>query len=120
MKIGHLRAYIRWSKIRAATSISVSVLFSSWAEWPPDPVKSFNPFARDGEQLDVAEMTLDHFEALAIAFAGKAPAQGREHRTVNMDVGALRRVLKRLKHWRRPEDDVKMLTESGGAPLAAY
>jgi integrase len=34
-----------------------------------------------------------------------------------MDVGALRQVLKRFKHWRRLEDDVKMLTESGGAPI---
>jgi integrase len=34
-----------------------------------------------------------------------------------MDVGALRRVLKRFKHWHRLEDDVKMLTESGGAPI---
>src|SRR5204862_3297068 len=37
--------------------------------------------------------------------------------TVNMDVGVLRRVLKRFKHWHRLEDDVKMLTESGGAPI---
>ena len=34
-----------------------------------------------------------------------------------MDVGALRRVLKRFKQWRRLEDDVKMLTESGGEPI---
>jgi integrase len=34
-----------------------------------------------------------------------------------MDVGVLRRVLKRFKHWHRLEGDVKMLTESGGAPI---
>ena len=34
-----------------------------------------------------------------------------------MDVGALRQVLKRFKQWRRLEDDVKMLTESGGEPI---
>ena len=34
-----------------------------------------------------------------------------------MDVGALRQVLKRFKQWRRLEDDVKMLTEAGGAPV---
>lgn len=34
-----------------------------------------------------------------------------------MDVGVLRRVLKGFKHWHRLEDDVKMLTESGGAPI---
>ena len=37
--------------------------------------------------------------------------------TVNMDIGALRQVLKRFKQWRRLEDDVKMLTESGGEPI---
>ena len=34
-----------------------------------------------------------------------------------MDVGVLRRILKRFKHWHRLEDDVKMLTESGGSPI---
>ncbi len=34
-----------------------------------------------------------------------------------MDVGALRQVLRRFKQWRRLEDDVKMLTEAGGAPV---
>jgi integrase len=34
-----------------------------------------------------------------------------------MDVGALRQVLKRYRLWKRIEDDVKMLTESGGAPI---
>ena len=34
-----------------------------------------------------------------------------------MDIGALRQVLKRFKQWRRLEDDVKMLTESGGEPI---
>jgi integrase len=34
-----------------------------------------------------------------------------------MDVGALRQVMKRFKQWRRLEDDVKMLTESGGEPI---
>jgi integrase len=34
-----------------------------------------------------------------------------------MDIGAVRRVLKRFKQWRRLEDDGKMLTESGGAPI---
>ena len=36
---------------------------------------------------------------------------------VNMDIGALRQVLKRFKQSRRLEDDVKMLTESGGEPI---
>jgi hypothetical protein len=29
-----------------------------------------------------------------------------------MDVGALRQALKRFKQWRRPKDDITVLTES--------
>jgi integrase len=50
-------------------------------------------------------------------FQAKRRLDKASNRTVNMDVGALRRVLKRFKHWHRLEDDVKMLTESGGAPV---
>ena len=50
-------------------------------------------------------------------FQAKRRLEGASNRTVNMDVGVLRRVLKRFKHWHRLEDDVKMLTESGGAPV---
>lgn len=46
----------------------------------------------------------------------KRRLQGSSKRTINMDVGALRQVLRRLQ-WRRLEDDVKMLTEAGGAPV---
>ena len=42
------------------------------------------------------------------------------NRTVNMDVGALRQVMKRFKQWRRFEDDVKMLTEAGGGAGRPY
>jgi hypothetical protein len=34
-----------------------------------------------------------------------------------MDVGALRKVLKRYGHWRRLEDHVSMLSETQGAPV---
>ena len=50
-------------------------------------------------------------------FQAKRRLEGAGNRTVNMDVGALRQVLKRFKQWRRLEDDVKMLTESGGEPI---
>jgi integrase len=50
-------------------------------------------------------------------FQAKRRVDGASNRAVNMDVGALRRVLKRFKHWHRLEDDVKMLTESGDAPI---
>jgi hypothetical protein len=50
-------------------------------------------------------------------FQAKRRLEGAGNRTVNMDVGALRQVLKRFKQWRRLEDDVRMLTESGGEPI---
>ena len=50
-------------------------------------------------------------------FQAKRRLEGASNRTINMDVGALRQVLKRFKQWRRLEDDVKMLTEAGGAPV---
>jgi hypothetical protein len=34
-----------------------------------------------------------------------------------MNVGALRQVMKRFKQWRRLEDEVRMLTESGSEPI---
>ena len=50
-------------------------------------------------------------------FQAKRRLEGAGNRTINMDVGALRQVLRRFKQWRRLEDDVKMLTESGGVPV---
>jgi hypothetical protein len=50
-------------------------------------------------------------------FQPQRRVEGASNRTVNMDVGALRQVLRRFKQWRRLEDDVKMLTEAGGAPV---
>jgi integrase len=50
-------------------------------------------------------------------FQAKRRVEGASNRTVNMDIGALRQVMKRFKQWRRLEDDVKMLTESGGEPV---
>ena len=34
-----------------------------------------------------------------------------------MDVGALRKVLKRYGHWRRLQDHITMLSESEGPPI---
>ena len=50
-------------------------------------------------------------------FQAKRRLEGADNRTVNMDIGALRQVLRRFKQWRRLADDVKMLTESGGEPI---
>ena len=77
----------------------------------------------DRERLEVVKRYLSDVKLSAISreviegFQAKRRLDGASNRTVNMDVGVLRRVLKRFKHWHRLEDDVKMLTESGGSPI---
>ncbi len=43
-------------------------------------------------------------------------AKGISNRTINMDVGVLRQMLKRAKRWKFLNDDVKPLPENTGAP----
>lgn len=50
-------------------------------------------------------------------FQARRKLDGVSNRTINMDVGALRKVLKRYGHWRRLEDHVSMLSETQGAPV---
>jgi integrase len=50
-------------------------------------------------------------------FQAKRKLDGVSNRTVNMDVGALRKVLKRYGHWRRLQDHVAMLSEAEGPPI---
>lgn len=50
-------------------------------------------------------------------FQAKRKLDGVSNRTVNMDVGVLRKVLKRYGHWRRLQDHVQMLSETEGAPI---
>ena len=77
----------------------------------------------DRERLEVVKRYLGDMRLSSITretiegFQAKRRVDGASNRTVNMDVGALRQVLKRFKQWHRLEDDVKMLTESGGAPI---
>ena len=77
----------------------------------------------DRERLEVVKRVLGDVRLSAISarviegFQAKRRVEGASNRTVNMDVGVLRKVLKRFKQWRRLEDDVKMLTESGGEPV---
>lgn len=77
----------------------------------------------DRERLEVVKRHFGDVRLSAISreliegFQAKRRLEGASNRTVNMDVGVLRRVLKRFKHWHRLEDDVRMLTESGGAPI---
>jgi integrase len=77
----------------------------------------------DRERLEVVKRVLGDVRLSAITgrtilgFQAKRRVEGASNRTVNMDVGVLRKVMKRFKQWRRLEDDVKMLTESGGEPV---
>ncbi len=77
----------------------------------------------DRERLDVVKRVLGDVRLSTITarviegFQAKRRLEGASNRTVNMDIGALRRVMKRFKQWRRVEDDIKMLTESGGEPV---
>lgn len=79
--------------------------------------------AFDRERLEVVKRVLGDVRLSAITarsiegFQAKRRLEGASNRTVNMDVGALRQVMKRFKQWRRLEDDIRMLTESGGEPV---
>jgi integrase len=50
-------------------------------------------------------------------FQAKRKLDRVSNRTVNMDVGALRKVLKRYGHWRRLQDHITMLSEAEGPPI---
>jgi integrase len=77
----------------------------------------------DRERLEVVKRVLGDVRLATITartiegFQARRRLEGASNRTINMDIGALRQVMKRFKQWRRVEDDVKMLTESGGEPL---
>jgi integrase len=49
--------------------------------------------------------------ALINQYIADRVAEGRSGRTINMEIGALRRLLKRAKLWRRLCDDVKLLPQ---------
>jgi integrase len=74
----------------------------------------------DKERLEILKR---HFGDVRLAlitremiegFQRKRRVNGASNRTVNMDVGVLRQVLKRFGHWRRLEDHVQMLSEATG------
>ena len=77
----------------------------------------------DRERLEIVKRHFGDVKLTTITrkviegFQAKRRLEGASNRTINMDVGALRQVLRRFKQWRRLEDDVKMLTEAGGAPV---
>ena len=61
---------------------------------------------------------VDHHARDYRRLPGHGELDGVSNRTVNMDVGTLRQVLKRYGHWRRLQDHVTMLSEADGAPSA--
>jgi integrase len=72
----------------------------------------------DKERLEVLKK---HFGDVRLALISREMIEGFQrgrrdagagNRTVNMDVGVLRQVLKRFGHWRRLEDHVQMLSEA--------
>jgi integrase len=66
----------------------------------------------------LGDMALKHITREVIeGFQAKRKVEGAGNRTINMDIGALRQVLKRYKHWRRLEDDVTMLSEQTDNPI---
>jgi len=77
----------------------------------------------DRERLEIVKRLVGDVKLTAITrktiegLQAKRRLEGAGNRTINMDVGALRQVLRRFKQWRRLEDDVKMLTEAGGVPV---
>jgi integrase len=79
--------------------------------------------AFDRERLAIVKRLVGDVKLTAITrktiegLQAKRRLEGAGNRTINMDVGALRQVLRRFKQWRRLEDDVKMLTEAGGVPV---
>jgi hypothetical protein len=79
--------------------------------------------AFDEERLAIVkdrlgEMLLSTFTHETIeGFQAKGTLDGVSNRTVNMDVGALRKVLKPYGHWRRLQDHVTMLGKAERAPI---
>lgn len=78
----------------------------------------------DAERLHILKRELsedtrlrDITPAVIEAFQRRRRAAGIKPRTVNMDIGVLRKLLKRYKLWSRIEDDVTFLSESGGQPI---
>ncbi len=104
-------------------SVKLFAAVDDYLEAKKATANSERTVAFDTERLDVVKR---HFGDVKLAtitrksiegFQAKRRLEDASNRTINMDVGALRQVLKRFKQWRRLEDDVRMLTEAGGAPV---
>ena len=113
-------------KLDAASALRQAVrrhVTTTWRRRRPQPTRSA-PIEFDRERLEIVKRHPGRREAVGHHARGasrasrpsgdsRAPATARSTWTSERCVS----VLKRFKQWRRLEDDVKMLTESGGAPI---
>lgn len=104
-------------------SVKLFAAIDDYLEAKKATANSERTVAFDRERLEIVKRGLGDIRLTTITrkviegFQAKRRLEGASNRTVNMDVGALRQVLRRFKQWRRLEDEVKMLTEAGGAPV---
>ena len=104
-------------------SVKLFAAITDYLQAKEATANSKRTIAFDRERLEVIKRHLGDVKLTTITrkviegFQAKRRLEGASNRTINMDVGALRQVLRRFKQWRRLEGDVKMLTETGGAPI---
>jgi integrase len=104
-------------------SVKLFAVIDDYLEAKKATANSERTIEFDRERLEIVKEHLGDVKLSAITrkviegFQAKRRLEGASNRTINMDVGALRQVLRRFKQWRRLEGDVKMLTEVGGAPV---
>jgi len=104
-------------------SVKLFAAITDYLQAKEATANSKRTIAFDRERLEVIKRHLGDVKLTTITrkviegFQAKRRLEGASNRTINMDVGALRQVLRRFKQWRRLEGDVKMLTEAGGAPI---
>ena len=118
-----IRAALQGSLPARSHSIKLHAAVDDYLEAKRATANTQRTIEFDRERLEIVKRVLGDVRLSAITartiegFQAKRRVEGASNRTVNMDVGALRQVLKRFKQWRRLEDDVKMLTEAGGEPV---
>jgi hypothetical protein len=115
-----IRAALEGELAPQASSIKLFAAVDDYLEAKKATANTTRAIEFDRERLEVVKRHLGDIKLSVITrkviegFQAKRRLEGVGNRTINMDIGALRQVLKRFKQWKRLEDDVKMLTESGG------
>jgi len=118
-----IRAAVEGELAPRDPSVKLFAAINDYLEAKKATANSERTIEFDRERLEIVKRHLGDVKLSTITrkviegFQAKRRLEGSSNRTINMDVGALRQVLRRFKQWRRLEDDVKMLTEVGGAPV---